>query len=296
MTIDNKAKNIVIGKGNSGQRLDNFLLSKIKNIPKSHIYKLIRTGQVRVNSSRAKPSTKVKLDDIVRIPPYKGLEELKPVISKEILNKTEDNVLFEDRNIIVFNKPTALTVHSGTKSGYGLIDVIRQVRNDCERIDLLHRLDKDTSGCIIFTKNLKSLRDLQNKMIRNEIEKKYICLVHGHWSKETKKIEVDLKRGNKKESAISKFKILKYFHDTTLLEVNIITGRYHQIRKHCSLSNHPIICDIKYGDRNINKIYKKKYLGRIFLHASSLKFDYYGKKYIKSPLPKQLKLFLENHS
>ena len=115
----------------------------------------IRTGQVRVNSSRSKPSAKVKLDDIIRIPPYKGLEELKPVISKEILNKTEDNVLFEDRNIIVFNKPTALTVHSGTKSGYGLIDVIRQVRNDCERIDLLHRLDKDTSGCIIFTKNLK---------------------------------------------------------------------------------------------------------------------------------------------
>ena len=104
MTINNKAKNVVIGKGNSGQRLDNFLLSKIKNIPKSHVYKLIRTGQVRVNSSRSKPSAKVKLDDIVRIPPYKGLEELKPVISKEILNKTEDNVLFEDRNIIVFNK------------------------------------------------------------------------------------------------------------------------------------------------------------------------------------------------
>ena len=118
-------------------------------------------------------------------------------------------------------------------------------------------------------------------MIRNEIEKKYICLVHGHWNIETKKIEIDLKRGNKKDRAISKFKILKYFHDTTLLEVNIITGRYHQIRKHCSLSNHPIICDIKYGDRNINKIYKKKYLSRIFLHASSLKFDYYGKKYKK---------------
>tara|TARA_B100001769_G_C22047935_1_gene563300 strand:+ start:249 stop:1139 length:891 start_codon:yes stop_codon:yes gene_type:complete len=296
MTINNKAKSIVISKGNSGQRLDNFLISKIKNIPKSHIYKLIRTGQVRVNSSRSKPSVKVKIDDIVRIPPYRGTEELKPVISKELSQKTEDNILFEDRNIIVFNKPTAFTVHSGTKSGYGLIDVIREVRNDCERIDLLHRLDKDTSGCIIFTKNLKSLRDLQNKIICNEIEKKYICLVHGLWEQQIKEIEIDLRRNNKLEKAISKFKILRYFHNSTLLEVNIITGRYHQIRKHCSLSNHPIICDTKYGDRNVNKIYKNKHLGRIFLHATSLKFDYNGKKYIKSPLPEQLKLFLDNHS
>ncbi len=296
MTINNKAKSIVISKANSGQRLDNFLISKIKNIPRSHIYKLIRTGQVRVNSSRSKPSTKVNIDDIVRIPPYKGLEELKPVISQELLDKTEENILFEDRNIIIFNKPTAFAVHSGTKSGYGLIDVIRHVRNDCERIDLLHRLDKDTSGCIIFTKNLKSLRDLQNKIICNEIEKKYICLVHGHWSKKIKKIEISLKRNNKIEKAISKFNILKYFHDSTLLEVNIITGRYHQIRKHCSLSNHPIIFDKKYGHREINKIYKNEYLDRIFLHAISLKFDYEGKKYVKSPLPKQLKLFLDNHS
>ena len=164
MVHNYKAKNIVIGKGNSGQRLDNFLLSQIKNTPKSHIYRLIRTGQVRVNSARSKPSTKIEIDDIVRIPPYKASEELKPKISEEIIKKTEKNILYEDENIIVFNKPAAYAVHSGTKIGYGLIDIMRMIRIDCERVDLLHRLDKDTSGCIIFTKNLSSLRNLQKKL------------------------------------------------------------------------------------------------------------------------------------
>ena len=296
MVHNYKAKNIVIGAGNSGQRLDNFLLSQIKNTPKSHIYKLIRTGQVRVNSARSKPSTKIEIDDIVRIPPYKASEELKPKISEEIIKKTEKNILYEDKNIIVFNKPAAYAVHSGTKIGYGLIDIMRIIRIDCERVDLLHRLDKDTSGCIIFTKNLSSLRNLQKKIINNEIEKKYICLVDGLWSKENKKTEIKLKRNKKTEIAISKFKILKYFKDSTLLEVNIVTGKYHQIRKHCAYLNHPVVCDEKYGNRDVNKKYRKNGLNRIFLHSCSLKFDFYGSKDIKSPLAKDLKIFLENHN
>ena len=171
MIVNNKAKNVVIDSGNSGQRLDNFLMSKIKNIPKSHVYKLIRTGQVRINSSRSRPSTKLKEDDIIRIPPYKATEELKPDISKNIIKKTEEKIIYEDNNIIIFNKPASFAVHSGTNIGYGLIDLIRIARKECERIDLLHRLDKDTSGCIIFTKNLNTLRGLQKKIINNEIEK-----------------------------------------------------------------------------------------------------------------------------
>ena len=295
MIVNNKAKNVVIDSGNSGQRLDNFLMSKIKNIPKSHVYKLIRTGQVRINSSRSRPSTKLKEDDIIRIPPYKATEELKPDISKNIIKKTEEKIIYEDNNIIIFNKPASFAVHSGTNIGYGLIDLIRIARKECERIDLLHRLDKDTSGCIIFTKNLNTLRDLQKKIINNEIEKKYICLVDGIWDKNQKKIEMKLLRKGKEKKSISKIKILKHYKYTTLLEVEILTGRYHQIRKQCSSLNHPIICDNKYGNKEINKIYKKKGLNRIFLHSCSIKFNYKREIEIKLPIAEDLKIFLANH-
>ena len=295
MIVNNKAKNVVIDSGNSGQRLDNFLMSKIKNIPKSHVYKLIRTGQVRINSSRSKPSTKLKEDDIIRIPPYKATEELKPDISKNIIKKTEEKIIYEDNNIIIFNKPASFAVHSGTNIGYGLIDLIRIARKECERIDLLHRLDKDTSGCIIFTKNLNTLRGLQKKIINNEIEKKYICLVDGIWDKNQKKIEMKLLRKGKEKKSISKIKILKHYKYTTLLEVEILTGRYHQIRKQCSSLNHPIICDNKYGNKEINKIYKEKGLNRIFLHSCSIKFNYKKEIDIKLPIAEDLKIFLANH-
>ena len=295
MIVNNKAKNVVIDSGNSGQRLDNFLMSKIKNIPKSHVYKLIRTGQVRINSSRSRPSTKLKEDDIIRIPPYKATEELKPDISKNIIKKTEEKIIYEDNNIIIFNKPASFAVHSGTNIGYGLIDLIRIARKECERIDLLHRLDKDTSGCIIFTKNLNTLRGLQKKIINNEIEKKYICLVDGIWDKNQKKIEMNLLRKGKEKKSISKIKILKHYKYTTLLEVEILTGRYHQIRKQCSSLNHSIICDNKYGNKEINKIYKEKGLNRIFLHACSIKFNYKREIEIKLPIAEDLKIFLANH-
>tara|TARA_X000000368_G_scaffold85149_1_gene64498 strand:+ start:3350 stop:4240 length:891 start_codon:yes stop_codon:yes gene_type:complete len=295
MIVNNKAKNVVIDSGNSGQRLDNFLMSKIKNIPKSHVYKLIRTGQVRINSSRSRPSTKLKEDDIIRIPPYKATEELKPDISKNIIKKTEEKIIYEDNNIIIFNKPASFAVHSGTNIGYGLIDLIRIARKECERIDLLHRLDKDTSGCIIFTKNLNTLRGLQKKIINNEIEKKYICLVDGIWDKNQKKIEMKLLRKGKEKKSISKIKILKHYKYTTLLEVEILTGRYHQIRKQCSSLNHSIICDNKYGNKEINKIYKEKGLNRIFLHSCSIKFNYKREIEIKLPIAEDLKIFLANH-
>jgi len=295
MIVNNKAKKITIGQANSGQRLDNFLMSQIKNIPKSHVYKLIRTGQVRINSSRSKPSTKIKIDDVVRIPPYKATEELKPTISKEILKKTADNIIYENDDVLVFNKPSSFAVHSGTNIGYGLIDILRMVRSDCQRIDLLHRLDKDTSGCIVITKTLSSLRLLQNQLINNDLEKKYICLVNGLWDKKIKNSEVELTRNNKSSKATSKFKILKYYKNSTLLEVNIITGKHHQIRKQCSILGYPVIGDERYGNNDINKVYKKNGLNRIFLHSYSVKFYLEKEKTIVCPMPKDLENFLKLH-
>jgi len=295
MIVNNKAKKITIGQANSGQRLDNFLMSQIKNIPKSHVYKLIRTGQVRINSSRSKPSTKIKIDDVVRIPPYRATEELKPTISKEILKKTADNIIYENDEVIVFNKPSSFAVHSGTNIGYGLIDILRIVRSDCQRIDLLHRLDKDTSGCIVITKKLSSLRLLQNQLINNDLEKKYICLVNGLWDKKIKNSEVELTRNNKSSKATSKFKILNHYKNSTLLEVNIITGKHHQIRKQCSILGHPVIGDERYGNNDINKVYKKNGLNRIFLHSYSVKFYLEKEKTIVCPMPKDLENFLKFH-
>ena len=264
-------------------------------MPKSHVYKLIRTGQVRINSSRSKPSSKLKIGDIIRIPPIISSETLKPKISKDIIAKTLKNILYEDENIIVFNKPSSFAVHSGTKIGYGLIDIMREVKTNCERIDLLHRLDKDTSGCIIITKSLSSLRMFQEKIKKNKLEKKYICLVDGLWDKSINKSEIELSRNNKKHNAISEFKIIKKYKNSTLLEVKIITGRYHQIRKHCALLNHAIIGDKKYCDKKINKIYKKLGLNRIFLHAFSISFKTNYSKNIKCPIPSELDLFLKKH-
>ena len=296
MIVSNKVKNVEINSANDGQRLDNFLISKIKNIPKSHVYRLIRTGQVRVNSARSKPSKKLKIGDIVRIPPYTSTESLKPKISKDLVKKTIKNILYEDKNIIVFNKPSSFSVHSGTGIGYGLIDIIRLAKKDCERIDLLNRLDKDTSGCLIVTKNLLSLRIYQKKLNDNKLEKKYLCLVKGLWDKNIKRNEINLTRGNKTKKALSEYKIIKYFRESTLLEVNLITGRYHQIRKQCALLGHPIIGDSKYGDFDINRIYKRNGLNRIFLHSYSVRIDSKKEKLIKSPMPKELEKFLKLHN
>jgi 23S rRNA pseudouridine955/2504/2580 synthase len=296
MIVSNKVKNVEINSANDGQRLDNFLISKIKNIPKSHVYRLIRTGQVRVNSARSKPSKKLKIGDIVRIPPYTSTESLKPKISKDLVKKTIKNILYEDKNIIVFNKPSSFSVHSGTGIGYGLIDIIRLAKKDCERIDLLNRLDKDTSGCLIVTKNLLSLRIYQKKLNDNKLEKKYLCLVKGLWDKNIKRNEINLTRGNKTKKALSEYKIIKYFKESTLLEVNLITGRYHQIRKQCALLGHPVIGDSKYGDFDINRIYKRNGLNRIFLHSYSVRIDSKKEKLIKSPMPKELEKFLKLHN
>ncbi len=296
MIIKKKAKSVIISSDNAGQRLDNFLISHIKNVPRKHIYKLIRTGQVRINSSRSKPSSKLNINDKVRIPPISLTETLKPTINKDQIKIMEEKLIYEDKNIIVFNKPSSFSVHSGTNTGYGLIDVIRKFRKDFERLDLLHRLDKETSGCIIITKSYESLKIFQKKIKNKEINKKYLCLVKGRWNTKIKSSTHKLTRNSKTVDAETHFKVIKYYKNSTLLEAELITGRYHQIRKHCEILNHPIIGDKKYGDRALNKLYKEKGLSRIFLHASLIKFYLNKEIIVECPLPIELESFLKNHN
>ena len=296
MIIKKKAKSVIISSDNAGQRLDNFLISHIKNVPRKHIYKLIRTGQVRINSSRSKPSSKLNINDKVRIPPISLTESLKPTINKDQIKIMKEKLIYEDKYIIVFNKPSSFSVHSGTNTGYGLIDVIRKFRKDFERLDLLHRLDKETSGCIIITKSYESLKIFQKKIKNKEINKKYLCLVKGRWNAKIKKSTHKLTRDSKTVDAETRFKVIKYYKNSTLLEAELITGRYHQIRKHCEMLNHPIIGDKKYGDRALNKLYKEKGLSRIFLHASLIKFYLNKEIIVECPLPIELESFLINHN
>ena len=296
MIIKKKAKSVIISSDNAGQRLDNFLISHIKNVPRKHIYKLIRTGQVRINSSRSKPSSKLNINDKVRIPPISLTESLKPTINKDQIKIMKEKLIYEDKYIIVFNKPSSFSVHSGTNTGYGLIDVIRKFRKDFERLDLLHRLDKETSGCMIITKSYESLKIFQKKIKNKEINKKYLCLVKGRWNAKIKKSTHKLTRDSKTVDAETHFKVIKYYKNSTLLEAELITGRYHQIRKHCEILNHPIIGDKKYGDRALNKLYKEKGLSRIFLHASLIKFYLNKEIIVECPLPKELESFLINHN
>ena len=296
MIIKKKAKSVIISSDNAGQRLDNFLISYIKNVPRKHIYKLIRTGQVRINSSRSKPSSKLNINDKVRIPPISLTESLKPTINKDQIKIMKEKLIYEDKYIIVFNKPSSFSVHSGTNTGYGLIDVIRKFRKDFERLDLLHRLDKETSGCVIITKSYESLKIFQKKIKNKEINKKYLCLVKGRWNAKIKKSTHRLTRDSKTVDAETHFKVIKYYKNSTLLEAELITGRYHQIRKHCQILNHPIIGDKKYGDRALNKLYKEKGLSRIFLHASLIKFYLNKEIIVECPLPIELESFLTNHN
>ena len=296
MIIKKKAKSVIISSDNAGQRLDNFLISYIKNVPRKHIYKLIRTGQVRINSSRSKPSSKLNINDKVRIPPISLTESLKPTINKDQIKIMKEKLIYEDKYIIVFNKPSSFSVHSGTNTGYGLIDVIRKFRKDFERLDLLHRLDKETSGCVIITKSYESLKIFQKKIKNKEINKKYLCLVKGRWNAKIKKSTHRLTRDSKTVDAETHFKVIKYYKNSTLLEAELITGRYHQIRKHCEILNHPIIGDKKYGDRALNKLYKEKGLSRIFLHASLIKFYLNKEIIVECPLPIELESFLINHN
>tara|TARA_B100000424_G_scaffold268106_1_gene262239 strand:+ start:446 stop:1336 length:891 start_codon:yes stop_codon:yes gene_type:complete len=296
MIIKKKAKSVIISSDNAGQRLDNFLISYIKNVPRKHIYKLIRTGQVRINSSRSKPSSKLNINDKVRIPPISLTESLKPTINKDQIKIMKEKLIYEDKHILVFNKPSSFSVHSGTNTGYGLIDVIREFRKDFKRLDLLHRLDKETSGCVIITKSYESLKIFQKKIKNKEINKKYLCLVKGRWNAKIKKSTHRLTRDSKTVDAETHFKVIKYYKNSTLLEAELITGRYHQIRKHCEILNHPIIGDKKYGDRALNKLYKEKGLSRIFLHASLIKFYLNKEIIVECPLPIELESFLKNHN
>jgi len=275
-------KKLTINHDNSERRIDNYLLSLYKNVPKSKIYNIIRRGEVRVNSKRIKPSYKLKIDDLVRIPPYldEPLTHNKK-ISSYLIEKHTTKIIYEDNNYIVTNKNNDIAVHAGSKNGIGLIDIFRSKFGN--HIELCHRLDKQTSGCLVLAKNKKSVKYFSNLLSTNDTKKTYIAILQGKF-KDKKIIENEIHKNNilklKKSKTI--FKLIRQLKNTSIVNVDLHTGRTHQIRIHASQINHPILFDKKYGDKMFDNSINLNFKKTLALHSKSISFKDQNSKIIKA--------------
>ncbi len=287
-----------------GQRIDNFLRTELKGVPKSLIYRILRKGELRVNKKRVKPEYRLQGGDLVRIPPIRVAERSEAPKPSDGLQKTlEGAILYEDKDIIVVNKPSGLAVHGGSGVSLGLIEAFRQIRPECKFLELVHRLDRDTSGCIMIAKKRSALKFMHEALQRSRITKIYNALVDGSWPERKRRIDAPLRKNELRsgervvrvqadgKQSLTEYKVLQRFgKQATLVEARPITGRTHQIRVHCQFAGHPIIGDDKYGVDEVNRYMKTVGFRRLFLHAAELRIPLPagGRMVIKAPLEKQL--------
>ena len=271
----------------SGQRLDNFLLRELKGVPRSLVYKIVRKGEVRVNKGRTNVKYRLQAGDLVRIPPVRQSSPQPNSPHKGFQDALADAIIYEDKQLIVVNKPSGMAVHGGSGISYGVIETLRAMRPQEKSLELVHRLDRDTSGCLMVAKKRSMLKILHELQQEDGIEKKYLTLVHGNWGKKTEiTIDAPLKKNTLKggerivqvdasgKHAVTHFKVLETFEDCMLVQALLETGRTHQIRVHLKHAGTPILGDLKYGDDSANRSIRQKGLHRLFLHAASLTFTH----------------------
>ena len=304
MTIHVTARLVTVDEFSIGQRLDNYLLKQLKGVPRSHIYRIIRKGEVRVNKGRKKAEYKLQPEDIVRIPPIKTASEkvIKP--SDNLIDVLNQSILYEDNGLMILNKHHGMAVHGGSNVSIGLVEALKTKYK--QPIELVHRLDRSTSGCLILAKKRSVLKALHEQLVQHQMEKRYIALVNNSWSKKRHTIDAPIYQNSrysvidaKGKQAVSHFHPLKNFQkddfSASLVEVVIETGRTHQIRVHAKYADHPIAQDDKYGDQLFDKLMKEKGLNRLFLHAKSITFTNPTTNEIQkvvAPLPIELENFL----
>jgi 23S rRNA pseudouridine955/2504/2580 synthase len=291
----------------AGQRLDNYLLGELKGVPRSHVYRLIRSGQVRVNSGRTNPSYRLQAGDKVRVPPVGVRSAERPAATPDRLDWLGERIIYEDARILVLDKPAGLAVHGGSGVSLGCIEALRLLKPECKDLELAHRLDRDTSGCLLLAKRRSALRVLHELLREGQVDKRYLTLVKGRWPEGETKIaaplvthrvggEARVKVDESGKEARSAFRLIdRYGRTASLLEVSIDTGRTHQIRVHALHAGHPVAGDERYGDRDFDEYLKSFGLKRMFLHAHSLSFDWpdTGEPFSASaPLPDDLKAVL----
>lgn len=301
---------VEIEAGDDGQRVDNYLMRQLKGVPKSHIYRLLRKGEVRLNKGRVKPSDRLTEGDMLRIPPVRYRQSSAPSgAPSQKLKAIEKSIIFEDQNLIVINKPSGMAVHGGSGQSFGVIELMRQLRPEEKQLELVHRLDRDTSGCLMLAKKRSALRILHELQQKKQVKKQYLSLLVGNWRKKSQKVDVPLRKnllqGGERvvrvdpegKTAVTYFSAQEAFAEATLVEATLGTGRTHQIRVHAAHLGSPILGDPKYGDQEMNRKMKKLGLKRLFLHASRLKFPWPGQSkgyQIEAPLPEDLVKVLKN--
>ena len=280
-----KVQFVEISADHAGQRIDNYLMCQLKGVPKSLVYRIVRKGEVRVNKGRIKPEYRLKEGDMVRIPPVRQAEKKEPgKASDKVLKQIESRIIFEDKRIMVINKPSGLAVHGGSGLSFGLIEALRELRPNDKSLELVHRLDRDTSGCLIIAKKRSALRRLHEQLREGSMDKRYMALLKGKWKGTSKLVDAPLlknviKSGErlvfvdpKGKDARTQFSPYSVGDEASLMSVKLDTGRTHQIRVHAQHLGYPIAGDNKYGDDEFNRQMKSKGLKRLFLHAFSLKF------------------------
>ncbi len=301
---------VEINEDNCDQRLDNFLISRLKGVPKSRIYRLVRKGEVRVNKGRVDIKYRLAAGDVVRIPPVRVAERSEEsFVPKGLQAALQQGILFEDDGFMVINKPAGFAVHGGSGVSSGIIEGLRLIRPEARFLELVHRLDKDTSGCLLIAKKRSALRKLQEFFRNSEIKKTYQALLAGQWDRKklivTAPLLKNISKGGERIVVISKagkaaetlFTRIKLFRNATLVEASPKTGRTHQIRVHAARLGHAIVGDDRYGIDEINKLFKNKGYKRMFLHAETLKFKHPVTDEImtiSAPLPLQLINLLNN--
>jgi 23S rRNA pseudouridine955/2504/2580 synthase len=299
-----------ISANKAGQRIDNFLYTHLKGVPKSHIYRILRTGEVRINKGRIKPSYRLNANDVLRLPPIKCQTIIPKVPNANRLTELANATLYEDDLILIINKPSGIAVHGGTGINGGVIEGLRILYPKAPSLELVHRLDRETSGCLMIAKKHSMLRRLHNLLRCGEIDKQYLALVQGHWKSRRTQVNAPLRKNILKsgerivrvspdgKSAITQFSIERQFATTTLLKVKLLTGRTHQIRVHAAHVGNPIAGDNKYGHDTFNQQMRHDYnLKHLFLHASKLDIDLPEIKYhltIEAPLPPLLQQVVNN--
>lgn len=292
-----KARWIVVGEESEAQRIDNFLLRELKGVPKSHVYRVLRSGEVRVNSGRVKPDYRLRVGDRIRLPPIRTAQRPPPARPLDL------PVAFEDASLLVIDKPSGVAVHGGSGVSFGVIESLRAARPQAKFLELAHRLDRDTSGLLILCKKRSALVELHRMLREGEVHKTYLAVVKGALAKKTLELRESLHKyvtasGERRvavqpegRAALTRVKRLKTSKDFSLLEVELLTGRTHQIRVHLAHAGHPIVGDDKYGDFALNRQVKQ----RLLLHAAKLVFRHPGTGEpitLESPVPAEMKAFL----
>ena len=298
------ARELTIDERHAGQRIDNFLMASLKGLPRTRIYRILRRGEVRVNKGRIRQHYRLKSGDVVRIPPLRlGEQGTREAPGASLVRRVEEAILFEDRALIVLDKPSGVAVHGGSGRSHGIIEALRAARGEHHYLELVHRLDRETSGCLMIAKRRSVLTALHAALRHGKVIKRYKVLVEGNWTGGAREVESGLRRNVLRSGerlvrvdaagkiGRTRFLPLATGKRASLLEARPFTGRTHQIRVHAAAAGHPVAGDVKYGVRAFNQWLRAHGLRRLFLHAAALEFDNPGdggRLRIAAPLPAEL--------